>query len=87
MLKEVDITAFGKRMKIANAIAELRRPASFMSWAPQSVTSSIGGPRTDEGPIYSPESAPHTGDIAGTPLSTIFPVPPDSGFHMRNGVR
>ncbi|KAG8755383.1 polar growth protein [Serendipita sp. 396] len=31
MLKEIDIIAFGKRMKIANAISELRRPPSFES--------------------------------------------------------
>jgi hypothetical protein len=31
MLKEIDIIAFGKRMKIANAINELRRPPSFGS--------------------------------------------------------
>ncbi|CAG8653147.1 12224_t:CDS:2, partial [Acaulospora colombiana] len=31
MLKEIDIVAFGKRVKIANAINELRRPPSFES--------------------------------------------------------
>lgn len=31
MLKELDITAFGKRMRIANAIQELHRPASVVS--------------------------------------------------------
>ncbi len=31
MLKEIDIPAFGKRMRIANAIQELRRPASITS--------------------------------------------------------
>jgi hypothetical protein len=31
MLKEIDIIAFGKRMKIASAISELRRPPSFES--------------------------------------------------------
>jgi len=31
MLKEIDIVAFGKRMKIAHAINELRRPPSFES--------------------------------------------------------
>jgi hypothetical protein len=31
MLKEIDIIAFGKRVKIANAINELRRPPSFES--------------------------------------------------------
>jgi SAM domain (Sterile alpha motif) len=29
--EELNITAFGKRMRIANAILELRRPASFSS--------------------------------------------------------
>jgi hypothetical protein len=31
MLKEIDIPAFGKRMRIATAIQELRRPASMTS--------------------------------------------------------
>lgn len=31
MLKEIDIPAFGKRMRIASAIQELRRPASITS--------------------------------------------------------
>lgn len=71
MLKEVDIAAFGKRMKIANAIAELRRPPSMMSSGPpQSFAPSTSGQsRVDDGLIYSPESAPHTGDFAGTPVA------------------
>ena len=73
MLKEVDITAFGKRMRIANAIAELRRPPSMMSYsAPQSFALSTSGQsRTDDGLIYSPESAPHTGDFVGTPITGL----------------
>lgn len=49
MLKEIDIVAFGKRMKIANAINELRRPPSFessdaASLKPQSISQfSMGG--------------------------------------------
>lgn len=31
MLKEIDIPAFGKRMKLANAIADLKRPASVVA--------------------------------------------------------
>lgn len=53
MLKEIDIIAFGKRMKIANAITELRRPPSFessdaASLNPQSISqfSMVGGQST-----------------------------------------
>lgn len=53
MLKEIDIIAFGKRMKIANAISELRRPPSFessdaVSLNPQSISqfSMVGGQST-----------------------------------------
>lgn len=69
MLKEVDITAFGKRVKIANAIAELRRPPCTISYgASQSFAPSTSRhSRVDDGLIYSPESAPHTGDFTGTP--------------------
>jgi hypothetical protein len=71
MLKEVDIVAFGKRLKIANAIAELRRPPSMMSSGPpQSFAPSTSGQsRADDGLIYSPESAPHTGDFVDTPVT------------------
>lgn len=96
-LKEVDIIAFGKRMKISNAIAELRRPPSVASYnPPQSFAASASGHSrmTDEGSaglssagmgasmsanananavplgaLYSPEIAPHTGDLVGTPLT------------------
>jgi hypothetical protein len=43
--EELEITAFGKRMRIANAIVELRRPASFSSDPHTSLngTGSMGG--------------------------------------------
>jgi hypothetical protein len=73
MLKEVDITAFGKRVKIAHAIAELRRPPSVISsgsmnspFTPYSQAYSFVG-SADHG-IYSPESPPHPGDLPGTPI-------------------
>lgn len=104
MLKEVEITAFGKRVKLANAIAELRRPPSIMSYTPhsmsgQSVSGSVRGVSGSYsmgngsgypmgnmgmgmggGMPYSPESAPHTGDLMGTPIGM-------GGFSdMRGGV-
>ncbi|KAF8318114.1 hypothetical protein DL93DRAFT_2076077 [Clavulina sp. PMI_390] len=84
MLKEVDITAFGKRMKLANAIAELRRPPSVASFnPPMSIAPSISANSQmyTQSPVilasgmpplpYSPESAPHTGDLPGGPFGTI----------------
>jgi hypothetical protein len=75
LLKELDIAAFGKRMRISNAIADLRRPASFISstasYPPTSAQPGDSGRQSllnSPAPfILSPESAPHTGDIPGTP--------------------
>ena len=86
MLKELDIHAFGKRMKISNAITDLRRPPSVNSSSAASVGfppynqtpgqapygSSRGTASTPHSVLYSPESAPHTGDVLGTPLMDRF---------------
>lgn len=82
LLKELDIVAFGKRMRIANAIHELNRPPSIVSsensgrangntaaHPRQSTSSSLGasGPSPLITTLLSPESPPHSGDIAVTP--------------------
>ncbi|KAJ3862371.1 hypothetical protein EV359DRAFT_45309 [Lentinula novae-zelandiae] len=103
---EIGIMAFGKRVRIANAIAELRRPPSinYDEQSPHSVNSqpyshpthsrnqsqsqshhsfpgsatSMSGFRDSFGSngaliaaagLMSPESAPHTGDLLGSPRS------------------
>jgi hypothetical protein len=74
MLKEIDIVAFGKRMKIASAISELRRPPSFessdaVSLNPQSISqfSMIGGQSTLSS---APHSAQHFNSGVAFPQST-----------------
>ncbi|KZV86236.1 hypothetical protein EXIGLDRAFT_725062 [Exidia glandulosa HHB12029] len=92
LLKELDIVAFGKRMRIANAIHELNRPPSIVSSensgranggaysgfshsqsATRQSTSSSAGAGAATGPsplittMLSPESPPHSGDLAATP--------------------
>src|SRR5437763_487717 len=72
--EEIGIPAFGKRMRIANSIAELRRPPSVNSSSPSVRTpnhqhtvfsSGYGGSSRGTGSapqsmtLYSPESAPH----------------------------
>jgi SAM domain (Sterile alpha motif) len=86
MLKELDITAFGKRMRIANAINELRRPASVgssspstrfvgqSSYASRNVDESNSAPQSVRGPsnMYSPESISPSLDLSGTPMTDRF---------------
>ncbi|KAF8324573.1 uncharacterized protein EI90DRAFT_3075110 [Cantharellus anzutake] len=82
MLKELEIHALGKRMKIAHAINDLKnhlnRPISAISsnpsehqlQGPSSLPHSVRSPSVM---LYSPESAPHTGDLAASP-SFALPV-------------
>lgn len=86
MLKELDITAFGKRMRIANAINELRRPPSVGSSSPSTryVGHSSYNSRNADGPssapqslrgpsnMYSPESISPSLDVSGTPMTDRF---------------
>ncbi|KAI0043502.1 hypothetical protein FA95DRAFT_1524163, partial [Auriscalpium vulgare] len=101
---EIGITAYGKRMRIANAITELRRPPSVISsdhlpahshsqsqslshsqsLTASSARQSLNSPYTNNTglspasavdplgsaglhSVMSPESPPHSGDLAGTP--------------------
>ncbi|KAI0065849.1 hypothetical protein BV25DRAFT_1913283 [Artomyces pyxidatus] len=103
---EIGIAAYGKRMRIANAITDLRRPPSVISsdhlptsshsqsqsFSHSLTTSSArlsqGSPFTNTtglspsslvaplgsggmGGVMSPESPPHTGDIAGSPSTRM----------------
>jgi hypothetical protein len=86
MLKELDIAAFGKRMRIANAITELRRPASIGSSSPstqfagqsspnsRNVDGPSSAPQSLRGPsaMYTPESASASFDVLGTPMTDRF---------------
>ncbi|EJD50246.1 hypothetical protein AURDEDRAFT_160781 [Auricularia subglabra TFB-10046 SS5] len=79
--KELDIAAFGKRMRIANAIPELQRPPSIVSsensatrlTQQQQQQQQMRHQSNDSGvsplmtSLVSPESPPHSGDIAVTP--------------------
>ena len=83
---EIGIAAYGKRMRIANAIADLRRPPSILSSEQNTRPGSFSQgsplphqsiPLTPSGQgsvglesLISPESPPHTGDLPGYP-----PVP------------
>ncbi|KAI0265884.1 hypothetical protein BC834DRAFT_876782 [Gloeopeniophorella convolvens] len=77
---EIGIAAYGKRMRIANAITELRRPPSVISSSAaeqqsqsQSRGSPYAAPLSSAGlvSLVSPESPPHTGDLAGTPAAQM----------------
>lgn len=70
LLKELEIPQFGKRVKIANAIAELRRPQSAMSGAGVSRGVSIGGPISPAGTAQSYPASPTYGyDISRNSLA------------------
>jgi hypothetical protein len=77
---EIGIVAYGKRMRIANAITELRRPPSVLSSSAEQDTRpgslSHGSPLTQQGmsigsaglgSLVSPESPPDSGDMIGRP--------------------
>lgn len=125
---ELEIHAFGKRMRIANAIAELRRPPSIISSSASGTHTQQTGmgtgrsttphtprtPLTSQAPthehslsqsislpgsshasmimglgspygVLSPESPPHTGDIAATPaMMSTFRRDSDPGSSIRN---
>lgn len=77
---EIGIMAYGKRMRIANAIAELRRPPSVMSSSadqhtrpgsfsqispfPHLETSQNLPSAAGQNSLISPESSPNSGDLA-----------------------
>ena len=74
MLKEIDIIAFGKRMKIANAISELRRPPSFessdaVSLNPSqfSVAGAHSAPQSTTAPNFLPIASMSMPHLAGLP--------------------
>lgn len=79
---EIGIVAYGKRMRIANAIADLRRPPSILSseqhtrpgsvsrGSPlphQSVLGASGQGSVGLESLISPESPPNSGDLPGHP--------------------
>ncbi|KAF8261196.1 hypothetical protein EI94DRAFT_1833440 [Lactarius quietus] len=86
---EIGIIAYGKRMRIANAIAELRRPPSVMSSSadqhtrPGSYSQISPFPLLEaaqhsapagQNSLVSPESSPDSGDLAGvSPDSSARP--------------
>jgi hypothetical protein len=92
---ELEIHAFGKRTRIAKEIAELRRPPSSPSQLAQShqrtisqSTSILGSHQSLRSPlalgsILSPESPPHTGDVAGTPAFGNMRRDSDPGSFVR----
>jgi hypothetical protein len=69
LLKELDILQFGKRVKIANAIADLRRPQSTMSMGNASNRSSTGLARGPSMSQYGAAGSPtlNTGGYAVSP--------------------
>lgn len=95
---EIGIVAYGKRIRIANAIADLRRPPSMLSSEQHTRPGSLsrGSPPHQSIPLspsvqgsvgleslISPESPPHSGDLPGYP-----PVPTrrDSDPGVRSNV-
>lgn len=94
---ELEIHAFGKRTRIVKEISELRRPPSIISSAPAhtrtvSQTMSLPGSAHHSlrsplalGSALSPESPPHTGDLAGTPAFANMRRDSDPGSFVRVG--
>jgi len=98
---EIGIVAYGKRIRIANAIADLRRPPSILSSGQHTRPGSLsrGSPLPHQSvplspsgqgsigldSLISPESPPHSGDIPGHPLNLI-PVRRDSDPGVRSNV-
>jgi hypothetical protein len=95
---EIGIVAYGKRMRIANAIADLRRPPSILSseqhtrpgsvshGSPlphQSVLGSSGQGSVGLESLISPESPPNSGDLPGYPPA---PARRDSDPGVRSNV-
>jgi hypothetical protein len=71
LLKELDIPQFGKRLRIAQAISELRRPASVMSGSSQIVSPGLLPPSSSTGLPRGIVVAPvHTPDSASTPTTS-----------------
>jgi hypothetical protein len=79
---EIGIVAYGKRLRIANAITELRRPPSVLSSSAEQHTRpgslSHGSPLTQQGmtvgsaglgSLVSSESPPDSGDMIGRPYA------------------
>jgi hypothetical protein len=84
LLKELDIPQFGKRVKIANAIAELRRPQSTLSVGNASVRSSqFGGA---QGHTRGP-SMGTLGTGYGSPAVSPSPYPASPTYGYENGPR
>ncbi|KAL7422543.1 hypothetical protein Q5752_003191 [Cryptotrichosporon argae] len=69
LLKELDIPQFGKRMRVAQAIAELRRPASTLSAS--SLQSPTGAEHT-RGMSAPPSAFIHTPPSSTTPPGSDF---------------
>ena len=98
---EIGIAAYGKRMRIANAIADLRRPPSILSSEQHTRPGSLsqGSPLPHQSvplspsgqgsvgleSLISPESPPHTGDFPGHPQALI-PARRDSDPGVRSNV-
>jgi SAM domain (Sterile alpha motif) len=96
---EIGIVAYGKRMRIANAIADLRRPPSILSSEQHTRPGSFSQgsplphqsvPLSPSGPIgleslISPESPPNSGDLPGHP-PVFVPARRDSDPGVRSNV-
>ena len=79
---EIGIVAYGKRIRIANAIADLRRPSSALSSSADQPTRPVslfhgGSPLVQQGTTISP--APLALDSAGLRSIMSAESPPDSG--------
>lgn len=88
---EIGIVAYGKRIRIANAIADLRRPPSILSSGQHTRPGSLsrGSPLPHQSVplspsgqgsagldgLISPESAPNSGDFSGHLIPDHPPVP------------
>jgi len=76
LLKELEIPQFGKRIKIANAIADLRRPQSTMSMGNASNRSSSGLAR---GPSMTQMGGLGSAGASPTVLAGGYPTSPTYG--------
>lgn len=99
LLKELDIPQFGKRVKLANAIAELRRPASQGSNSVRSSQQLGGHGHMGRGLFISP-GGPSSGQYAysdgqqsviqspmtGGPMAS-YPTSPNVGFPYQESYR
>ena len=70
LLKELDIPQFGKRLRIAQAIMELRRPTSVISTSSQQLSPGI--------PIATASNTSLRG-MSAPPQSQMYPLIPTSG--------